>query len=79
MACLMKENPRWSSQVARGKVMQMIDEAWEELNKESFSSSTSMFSRDFVIAGLNCARMVRVMYNYDEEHNLSMLKEYINL
>ncbi|XP_074592122.1 (3S,6E)-nerolidol synthase 1-like [Curcuma longa] len=79
LACLMKENPHCSSQVARGKVMQMIDEAWEELNKESFSLSTSMFSRDFVIVCLNAARMVRVIYNYDEEHKLPMLKEYINL
>ncbi|KAG6469938.1 (3S,6E)-nerolidol synthase 1-like isoform X1 [Zingiber officinale] len=79
LASLRKENPHWSSQVARGKVMQMIEEAWEELNKESFSPSASMFSRDFVIGCLNAARMVRVMYNYSEEHKLPMLKEYINL
>ncbi|KAG6472743.1 hypothetical protein ZIOFF_070220 [Zingiber officinale] len=78
LACMMKENSHWSLEVAKKKVMQMIDEAWEELNKESFSSSTSTFSQDFVRACLNTARMVRVMYNY-EEHNLPMLKEYINL
>ncbi|XP_042442281.1 (3S,6E)-nerolidol synthase 1-like [Zingiber officinale] len=78
LACMMKENPHWSLEIAKEKVMQMIDEAWEELNKESFSSSTSTFSQDFVRACLNTARMVRVMYNY-EGHNLPMLKEYINL
>ncbi|KAG6474520.1 hypothetical protein ZIOFF_068457 [Zingiber officinale] len=80
LSCMMKENPHWSLEVAKEKVMQMIDEAWEKLNKESFSSSTSTFSQDFVRACLNIARMViRVMYNYNEEHNLPMLKEYINL
>ncbi|XP_074558239.1 (3S,6E)-nerolidol synthase 1-like [Curcuma longa] len=79
LVCMMKENPHWSLEVAKRKVMQMIDEAWEELNKESFGSSTSMFSQDFVRACLNSARMVRVMYDYNEEHNLPMLKEYINL
>ncbi|XP_074557925.1 (3S,6E)-nerolidol synthase 1-like [Curcuma longa] len=79
LVCMMKENPHWSLEVARQKVMQMIDEAWEELNNESFSSSASTFSQDFVRACLNIARMVRVMYNYNEEHNLPMLKEYINL
>ncbi|KAG6472742.1 hypothetical protein ZIOFF_070219 [Zingiber officinale] len=79
LSCMMKENPHWSLEVAKEKVMKMIDEAWEELNKESFSSSTSTFSQDFVRACLNTARMVRVMYNYTEEHNLPMLKEYINL
>ncbi|KAG6474512.1 hypothetical protein ZIOFF_068449 [Zingiber officinale] len=79
LICMMKENPHWSLEVAKEKVMQMIDEEWEELNKESFSSSTSIFSQDFVTACLNSARMVRVMYNYNEEHNLPVLKEYINL
>ncbi|KAG6472735.1 hypothetical protein ZIOFF_070212 [Zingiber officinale] len=79
LACMMKENPHWSLEVAKEKVMQMIDEAWEELNKQCFSSSASTFSQDFVRACLNSARMVRVMYNYNEEHNLPMLKEYINL
>ncbi|XP_042441429.1 (3S,6E)-nerolidol synthase 1-like [Zingiber officinale] len=79
LICMMKENPHWSLEVAKEKVMQMIDEEWEELNKECISSSTSTFSQDFVTACLNSARMVRVMYNYNEEHNLPMLKEYINL
>ncbi|KAG6472731.1 hypothetical protein ZIOFF_070208 [Zingiber officinale] len=79
LICMMKENPHWSLEVAKEKVMQMIEKEWEELNKECFSSSTSTFSQDFVTACLNSARMVRVMYNYNEEHNLPMLKEYINL
>ncbi|KAG6472739.1 hypothetical protein ZIOFF_070216 [Zingiber officinale] len=79
LACMMKEKPHWSLEVAKEKVMQMIDKAWEELNKESFRSSTSTFSQEFVRACLNIARMVRVMYNYNEDHNLPMLKEYINL
>ncbi|KAG6472738.1 hypothetical protein ZIOFF_070215 [Zingiber officinale] len=47
LECFMKENPHCSFEVAKEEVMRLITKAWEELNKESFSSSTK-FSRDFV-------------------------------
>ncbi|XP_064979856.1 probable terpene synthase 13 [Musa acuminata AAA Group] len=77
LECFMKENPQCSVESAREHVMQMICKAWEELNKESFSSSS--FSQDFVTACLNTARMVKLMYSYNEEHKLPMLEEYVTL
>ncbi|KAG6474517.1 hypothetical protein ZIOFF_068454 [Zingiber officinale] len=78
LECFMKENPHCSFEVAKEEVMRLITKAWEELNKESFSSSTK-FSRDFVECCLNMARMVRVMYSYNEEHKLPMFEDYVNL
>ncbi|CAL9106567.1 unnamed protein product [Musa textilis] len=77
LECFMKENPQCSVESAREHVMQMICKAWEELNKESLSSSS--FSQDFVTACLNTARMVKLMYSYNEEHKLPMLEEYVTL
>ncbi|CAL9167758.1 unnamed protein product [Musa hybrid cultivar] len=77
LECFMKENPQCSVESAREHVMQMICKAWEELNKESFSSSS--FSQDFVTACLNTARMVKLMYSYNEEHKLPMLEECVTL
>ncbi|XP_042445053.1 (3S,6E)-nerolidol synthase 1-like [Zingiber officinale] len=78
LECFMKENPHCSFEVAKEEVMRLITKAWEELNKESFSSSTK-FSRDFVKCCLNTARMVRVMYSYNEKHKLPMFEDYVNL
>ncbi|URD89243.1 Terpene synthase family, metal binding domain [Musa troglodytarum] len=78
LECFMKENPYCSGQGARDHVMLMISKAWEELNRECFFYSSS-FSQDFVLACLNMARMVKVMYTYDDEQKLPLLEECINL
>lgn len=73
----MKENPSCSLKGARDRVKEMISDAWKSLNKEylfvhPFSASTAK-------AALNMARMVPLMYDYDENHCLPRIDEYMKL
>ncbi|KAI3498879.1 hypothetical protein L1887_34665 [Cichorium endivia] len=71
----MKENDGCSIENARERVMEMISNTWKQLNKECLSPNP--FSATFTKACLNLARMVPIMYNYDENHSLPLLMDYI--
>ncbi|PWA36188.1 (3S,6E)-nerolidol synthase 2 [Artemisia annua] len=72
----MKENAGCSSQKAHEHVMEMISNTWKQLNAECLYSSH--FSPTFTKACLNLARMIPMMYDYDENHSLPFIEEYIN-
>ncbi|GJT76540.1 (3S,6E)-nerolidol synthase 1-like protein [Tanacetum coccineum] len=76
VAYYMKENADCSIQKAHEHVMEMISNTWKQLNAECLYSSH--FSRTFTKACLNLARMIPMMYDYDENHSLPFIKEYIN-
>ncbi|KAI7756380.1 hypothetical protein M8C21_004485, partial [Ambrosia artemisiifolia] len=71
----MKENEGCSIQNARDHVMEMITNTWKQLNKECLSPN--QFSTTFIEACLNLARMIPLMYNYDENHSLPLMEDYI--
>ncbi|KAJ0968573.1 hypothetical protein J5N97_025490 [Dioscorea zingiberensis] len=75
MELYMKEHPQCSAKEAHDHVILMISRAWETLNKESFSQTS--FPQPLVRASLNLARMVRVMYSYDDDHHLPMLDDHV--
>lgn len=62
-------------ETARKHVEKMISDTWKCLNKESLSPKS--YSRTFINGCLNLARMVPLMYSYDENQNLPVLEEYI--
>ncbi|KAJ0836462.1 putative S-linalool synthase [Helianthus annuus] len=70
-----KENEGCSIQNARDHVMAMITNTWKQLNKECISPN--QFSDTFTKACQNLARMIPVMYNYDENHSLPLMENYI--
>lgn len=72
--CYMKEHAWISSQSARQHVLDMISQTWKSLNLDYLSPNS--FSTSFRKAPLNIARMVPLMYNYDNNHNLPTLEEY---
>ncbi|XP_068667824.1 (3S,6E)-nerolidol synthase 2, chloroplastic/mitochondrial-like [Aristolochia californica] len=65
-----------SLQDAREHVMHLIDEEWKKLNKACLSPNR--FSSTFTVASLNSARMVQVMYSYDDHQRLEALEQHIN-
>ncbi|KAG2689681.1 hypothetical protein I3760_09G149900 [Carya illinoinensis] len=71
----MKEHQDCSIKEARQKVLIMISDAWKCLNKECLSPNP--FSASFTKASLNIARMVPLLYNYDENHGLPSLEEHV--
>ncbi|KAG2689685.1 hypothetical protein I3760_09G150300 [Carya illinoinensis] len=71
----MKEHQDCSIKEAREKVMNMISEAWRRLNKVCLSPNP--FPASFTKASLNIARMVPLLYNYDENHGLPTLEEHV--
>ncbi|CAI9279798.1 unnamed protein product [Lactuca saligna] len=72
----MRDNEGCSLENAHRHVMSIISNTWKQLNKECLSPNK--FSAPFIKACLNLARMVPMMYNYDENHSLPLLKDYIN-
>ncbi|TVU07187.1 hypothetical protein EJB05_47230, partial [Eragrostis curvula] len=72
----MSENPSSYPDSINQHIRSLISKAWEELNKECFSIKS--FPPIFQEVSLNFARMVRVMYSYDEKQKLSILEEYAN-
>ncbi|XP_023748879.1 (3S,6E)-nerolidol synthase 1 [Lactuca sativa] len=72
----MRENEGCSLENAQGHVMAMISDTWKQLNQECLFPNK--FSATFIKACLNLARMVPMMYNYDENHSLPLLKDYMN-
>ncbi|KAF5944317.1 hypothetical protein HYC85_018394 [Camellia sinensis] len=73
--CYMKENNCSSVDTARKQVIHMISQAWKSLNKECLSPNP--FSRAFTKGSVNIARMVPLMYSYDDKQNLPVLEEYM--
>ncbi|VAI54045.1 hypothetical protein VPH35_108875 [Triticum aestivum] len=70
-----RENP--SGDVEK-HMLEMIGSEWECMNRECFSWTKSTLSHSFIIASLNFARMVRVMYGYDEQ-KLPVLEDYTRM
>ncbi|RLM79572.1 hypothetical protein C2845_PM12G01350 [Panicum miliaceum] len=68
------ENPAGD---AEEHMRRLIAREWEELNRECFSRRT--FSGSFARACFNAARMVSVMYSYDEEQRLPVLEDYMRM
>ncbi|XP_054778985.1 (3S,6E)-nerolidol synthase 1-like [Prosopis cineraria] len=66
--CYMMDHPGVSEETAREHVKRLISHAWKCLNKECFASSSSSnpFPSSFAKYCLNCARMVPMMYSYDD-------------
>ncbi|KAJ6725330.1 (3S6E)-NEROLIDOL SYNTHASE 2 CHLOROPLASTIC/MITOCHONDRIAL-LIKE [Salix viminalis] len=73
--CYRKENEGSSCEDARNQVLEMISDAWKQLNQECLSPNP--FSATFSKASLNIARMVPLMYNYDDNHRLPHLEEHM--
>ncbi|KAA3478839.1 (3S,6E)-nerolidol synthase 1 [Gossypium australe] len=73
--CYMKENQGIEVENARKHVINMIDNAWKLLNQECIFRKS--FSMTFRKASLNIARMVPLMYSYDENQCLPSLDEYM--
>ncbi|OAY26031.1 probable terpene synthase 13 [Manihot esculenta] len=68
----MKENEGCGVENARKHVNQKISDAWKQLNKECLFRKP--FSSNFTDACLNLARMVPLMYNYDNNQRLPVLE-----
>ncbi|KAM0897304.1 hypothetical protein ACQ4PT_022663 [Festuca glaucescens] len=72
----MRENPNAD---AEEHILQMIAGEWEELNRECLLRTRSSLSCSFLGALLNSARMVGVMYSYDDEQRLPVLEDYTRM
>ncbi|XP_047080660.1 S-(+)-linalool synthase, chloroplastic-like [Lolium rigidum] len=72
----LRENPHGD---ADEHMLEMIQGEWEELNRECFSRTKSSLSPSFVGASLNFARMVEVMYGYNNEQRLPALEDYTRM
>ncbi|XWS12765.1 hypothetical protein CRYUN_Cryun37aG0118400 [Craigia yunnanensis] len=73
--CFMKEHQGIAVESVRKYVIHMISDAWKGLNHECLSPNP--FSLYFSKASLNIARMVPLMYSYDENQCLPSLEEYM--
>ncbi|XP_021719459.1 (3S,6E)-nerolidol synthase 1-like [Chenopodium quinoa] len=73
--CYMNQYKGSSAESAHKCVHWMISDAWKCLNKECLSHSP--ISADFKAAFLNLARMIPIMYNYDENQRLSSLDKHM--
>ncbi|OMO64977.1 hypothetical protein COLO4_31674 [Corchorus olitorius] len=74
--CYIKEHQDIEVESVRKRVIGMISNAWKCLNHECLISRNP-FSLSFAKASLNIARMVPLMYNYDENQCLPSLEEYM--
>ncbi|TKY66666.1 terpene synthase 13 [Spatholobus suberectus] len=66
--CLMMDQPNYTMRTARERVRSKISDAWKSLNQECLFGSH--FHLAFTKASLNLARMVQLMYSYDDKHSL---------
>ncbi|KAB1201253.1 (3S,6E)-nerolidol synthase 1 [Morella rubra] len=71
----MKEHRGSSIKDAKDKVVDMISDAWKRLNKECLSPNP--FPATFTKASLNLARIVPLLYSYDDNHGLPSLEEHM--
>ncbi|WCJ20357.1 (3S 6E)-nerolidol synthase 1 chloroplastic [Euphorbia peplus] len=79
LECYMKENKGCSEENARKKVIQMISDSWKKLNQEClFPTSTALlYSSTYRKCCLNLARMVALMYSYDDNQDLPLLQQHV--
>lgn len=61
---------------AQENTVNMISKEWKNLNKELVSPNYP-FPATFTKASLNLARMVPLMYNYDDNQHLPSLEVYM--
>lgn len=71
----MKDHKGSSVESARTKVIHMISDAWKLLNQQNLHPSP--FSTTFTKGCLNTARVVPLMYSYDDNHSLPILEEHM--
>ena len=76
--CYMNDRPEVSYQQTREHVADMIEREWKRLNKECFNLNNYSI-RPIQEVSLNLARMVPLMYSYDDNQRLPVLAEYMNL
>ena len=74
--CYIEEHEGCSVKEAREQVVQMIKDEWKSLNQECLISKP--FPSAFKKACLDSARMVALMYNYDDDHRLPRLEDYMD-
>ncbi|XP_059292843.1 (3S,6E)-nerolidol synthase 1-like [Lycium ferocissimum] len=72
---LMEEQQGLTYEDARQHVLDMVSNAWKDVNKQCLTPSAIPLS--FQKACLNVARMVPMMYIYDENHCLPVLEKHI--
>ena len=70
----MKDHPDYTLDRARDEVMRKISGAWKSLNECLFQNR---FPAAFTRASLNLARIVPLMYSYDENQCLPELEEQV--
>ncbi|KAK3014674.1 hypothetical protein RJ639_009987 [Escallonia herrerae] len=73
--CYLEEQEGSSIESARQHITKMISETWKRLNKECLSPNP--FSATFTRASVSLARMIPMMYGYDDNHRLPDLEEHI--
>ena len=71
----MKEKPDTSIENARCHVMDTISETWKCLDKECLSPNP--FSTCFTKGCLNAARIIHLMYSYDDNQCLPSLEKHM--
>ncbi|XP_042518572.1 (3S,6E)-nerolidol synthase 1-like [Macadamia integrifolia] len=75
LECYLKEHKGSSIEDAQAHVFHLISDSWKQLNQEILSWNSFLLSLTRV--SLNTARMVSVMYAYDDSQRLPALEEYI--
>ncbi|KAK4792643.1 hypothetical protein SAY86_023078 [Trapa natans] len=70
-----KENHNCSMEGARKHVMEMISDAWRDLNRECLFSPSVL--KLLAKVSLNTARMVPLMYTYDKDGCLPRIQTYM--
>ncbi|KAI6704860.1 hypothetical protein NL676_007822 [Syzygium grande] len=73
--CYLREIQGSSNQSAREHVMELISKSWKLLNKECLSPCPS--SAPFCEACVNAAKMVLLMFNYEDKHGLELLQDHM--
>ncbi|PIA58446.1 hypothetical protein AQUCO_00500402v1 [Aquilegia coerulea] len=73
--CYMNEHKNSTMESAREYVANMIANTWKKLNKEYLLPSP--LSPSLKKAVVNTARMVRLIYSYDDNQRLPILEKYI--
>nr|WNI01966.1 terpene synthase [Psidium guajava] len=77
MECYLRENHGSLYQSARDHMMELISKSWKLLNEECLSPCP--ISAPFREACVNAAKMVSLMYNYEDKHGLGLLQEHMKL
>ncbi|XP_047309489.1 (3S,6E)-nerolidol synthase 1-like [Impatiens glandulifera] len=74
--CFMKDHNGCSVEMARNNVMRMISNEWKCINRECLIS-LQQFSPILKDCCVNTARMVPLMYNYDQNNKLPLLEKFM--